>query len=121
MNDKLRKWRSEGKHLPAPLRDFHDQKEVFRTMHQMTGWNDKDDREKFMNNTARDISCANGHIYTIDCFLWFMARHGYTLQRSRATGLDFDDLHENVKLCEDARNKQFAQLLMSTETKSDES
>lgn len=121
MDEKLKRWRADGKHLPKILKDFHNQKEIFRTMHQMTGWNDKDDRDKFMPSSSRDITPVDGQIYTIDCFLWFMARHGYTLQKSRARDLEFDDLQTNVKLCEDARNKQFANLLMSAGKNQDES
>lgn len=31
----MKAWREEGRHLPAILRDFHDQKAVFRAMHEL--------------------------------------------------------------------------------------
>lgn len=42
-----------------------------------------------------------GQCYAIDWFLWFMAQHGWTLQRSRAKGVEFFDLSER---CAEMRN-----------------
>lgn len=89
MSPEVQAWRENGKHLPAILKDFHAQKEVFQTMHMMLGAAGADD-------VIKRPSTVEGQCYVIDCFLWFMARHGYTLQRSRAQ-LEFDDLAEHVK------------------------
>ncbi len=82
----LKRFLSEGRYLPEVMRDFHDAKEIFKTMHHVSGWNEKE-------GWARNISWMDGQIYVIDLFLHFMARHGYTLQRSRAK-LDFHSLDE---------------------------
>jgi len=81
-------WREEGKHLPSILRDFHDQKDVFKLVHALT-------REK-EESAIRRPTWVEGQVYVIDTFLWCMARHGYTLQRSRAR-LPFESLEENIK------------------------
>lgn len=75
----LIEWLQSGEYLPGFLRDFHDQKDVFNAMHD-TIWNANE------NGNARD-----GHIYVIDTFLWYMARCGYTLQKSRKMS--------NLKIC----------------------
>lgn len=88
MNQKLKQWRSKGMHLPRWLRDFHAQKDVFKTMHEMVQFKPSD--------LGGQITFAEGQCYVIDCFLWFMARHGYTLQRSSAK-IDFESLPVNLK------------------------
>lgn len=72
---KLEQWLNDGKHLPDFMRDFHDQKEVFKVMHAV-----QDVPEGF----GPSVSWRDGHIYVIDRFLWYMARRGYALQKSRA-------------------------------------
>ena len=71
---KLSEWMNNGEYLPEILRDFHDQKDLFKTMHYL--YQD--------NESAKDVpNWINGQIYVIDWFLWYMARRGYTLQKSR--------------------------------------
>ena len=77
-------WRKKGKHLPRFMRDFHDQKDLFKTMHDLT------------IQEENKISWIDGHIYVIDMFLWFMARFGYTLQKTK-TRLDFEGIEETIK------------------------
>nr|AKH46272.1 hypothetical protein [uncultured marine virus] len=72
--DKLQKWLKSGEYLPEEIRDFHDQKNLFKSMHYLYQDNENFDRMP---------SWVDGHCYTIDCFLWFMASRGYTLQKSR--------------------------------------
>lgn len=103
INPAVQAWREAGKHLPDILRDFHEQKDIFVTMHTMLGPPNPRD-------TVKQPSCVEGHAYTIDCFLWFMARHGYTLQRTR-TKLPFDSLAANVAAIKAARNEQFQRML----------
>lgn len=81
-------WLDAGKHLPEPLRDFHDQKDVFRAMHDIT--------DMQHNELARTVNWMTGHCYVIDVFLRFMARRGYTLQRTRQHGA-FRDLEADVR------------------------
>jgi hypothetical protein len=74
-----------GQYLPPFLRDFHAQKDVFKAIGtkvhakaeaaQAAGEYDAD---------TYDLDWRQTHVYTIDFFLWFMAMHGYTLQKTRA-------------------------------------
>ena len=77
-----------GEYLPDVLRDFHDQKDIFKAMHEIV----KDHPE----DTIKRPSWIDGQVYVIDVFLWFMARRGYTLQRTRRKG-NFRDLEADVQ------------------------
>lgn len=81
-------WRKAGLHLPPFLRDFHDQKDVFKLVHDLT----RPPEDALINHPT----WVDGQIYVIDTFLWCMARHGYTLQRSRAR-LPFESLDANIQ------------------------
>ena len=94
MSDK-RAWLKSGEYLPPFLRDFHDQKDVFKAI---------DDVVQRRDDPSKDIGWIPAQIYTVDVFLWVMARHGYTLQRSRAK-VDFDDLERFI---EDSKEQQQA-------------
>ena len=74
MSQNLQDWLHSGEYLPEIMRDFHDQKDLFKVMHTL--YADSDSIKEIPGWVA-------GHIYTIDCFLWFMASRGYTLQKSR--------------------------------------
>jgi hypothetical protein len=91
-----------GAYLPMPLRDFHDAKAVFKTMHECVAV------EK--NEYAKHITWVAGQCYVIDIFLWFMAKRGWTLQRSRAD-VEFLDLDADIKAAEDERTEQFKTML----------
>ncbi len=86
-NRTVEEFKRNGGYLPEVLKDFHDQKDVFKSLH----WN-------YENNPPKSFKMpdwAEGHVYVIDWFLWFMASYGYTLQRSRAK-VDFKstaDMH----------------------------
>ncbi|WP_334166286.1 hypothetical protein [Achromobacter mucicolens] len=99
MHDATTAWLENGSHLPPPLRDFHDQKDVFKAMHDIINVQG--------HEYARSVDWVTGQCYVIDIFLWFMARRGYTLQRSRAK-VPFRDLNEDV---ENARSKRLPQAL----------
>lgn len=81
-------WLDSGEYLPKVLRDFHDQKDVFKAMHEII--------VEVPNDTIRRPSWIEGQCYVIDVFLWFMARRGYTLQRTRRLG-NFRDLSADVQ------------------------
>lgn len=103
------------KHLPEPLRDFHDQKDVFKRIWRMVEMRRKTDPQ------ALDaMHWINGHVFVIDFFLWFMAQHGWTLQRSRARGVHFYDLAFAIKTMRDEDTEAFRKMLderKSAETK----
>jgi len=102
MRDATTEWLQSLQYLPPPLRDFHDMKEVFKAMHEII---DVQEHEY-----ARSVDWRTGQCYVIDIFLWFMARRGYTLQRSRAQ-VPFRDLHKDVAA---ARKQRLSQGLPST-------
>ncbi len=90
------------RHLPYFLRDFHDQKDLFKALHGSwgdckNGQKEQDEQGKWVSKT---IPWVDGHIYTIDHFLRFMAYHGYTLQQCRAK-VDFHDIHVTIKEIQD--------------------
>lgn len=88
----LDEWLKSGDYLPKPLRDFHDQKDVFKAMHEIVNVEGHD--------YAKSVNWIAGQCYVIDIFLWFMARRGWTLQRSRAK-IEFLDLDESIQAQED--------------------
>lgn len=87
-----------GDYLPKPLRDFHDAKNVFKTIHHFTNL------EKFPPQ-IKELGWVNAHIYVVDVFLWFMAKRGYTLQKSRRKE-NFRSLEEDIE----ARKQQEEQI-----------
>jgi hypothetical protein len=100
------KWLERSEHLPPFLREFHDQKDVFKLiasrMHQ-----DED------SDSMRDpISWVDAHIYTIDNFLRTMAEFGYTLQRSKKP-IVFNDVQEMIREQKKADSQRFATMLNS--------
>lgn len=92
--DQTTAWLKSLQYLPPPLRDFHDQKDVFKAMHEII------DVEG--HQFAKCVDWISGHCYVIDIFLWFMARRGYTLQCSRAR-VPFRDLSADVAEAQDRR------------------
>ena len=102
MDEAVKAWRDSGEYLPPIMRDFHDQKEIFKTVHAMTAV----DKHEY----ARKVDWVAGQCYVIDIFLWFMARHGYTLQRSRKP-LNYADLQAHIEARRERDSKAFASAL----------
>ena len=96
----IKAWIKNGEHLPYPIRDFHDQKDVFKSLHKWIG-----DRPTSLISD-RSISWMDGQCYVIDYFLRFMAAHGWTMQRTRKTG-EFADLSETIKRWRDEEAEYF--------------
>jgi len=95
-----------GDHLPPPLKDFHDAKDVFKVMHQKYGRNDKNTFE----HAGQEVNWVLGNCYVIDWFLWFMAQRGWTLQRSRAK-VEFADLADEITKMKEENAGIFLQML----------
>ncbi|WP_392559740.1 hypothetical protein [Orbus mooreae] len=93
MNNKLLNYLNEGKHLPSFMKDFHDQKDIFKLLAHYVQTDTNHEPDRLPN-------WISAHIYTIDFFLWTMARCGYSLQKSRSK-IDFDNIQELI----DAENK----------------
>lgn len=99
----LKQWRKDGQHLPPFMRDFHDQKDLFKAIHDIYSLHEAKDHRA-------PIGFSDAMIYTIDNFLWFMAAHGYTLQRCRAKQ-EFVDIHATISEATEKRNSHFMKLL----------
>lgn len=82
-------WLDSAEYLPECLRDFHAQKDVFKTIADNFAKRNAE-RPEFV------VNWVSAHVYTIDLFLWWMARHGYTLQRSRKR-VPFDSIDDDVR------------------------
>lgn len=104
MADDLKRWRDDGEHLPEFMRDFHDQKDVFKAIGSVP--------PPSSSIGAAEINWMQAHVYTVDRFLWFMARHGYVLRKSSAK-LPFDDIGVTLKRMTDQRREAEANALHS--------
>lgn len=102
MSDATTAWLENGSHLPPPLRDFHDQKDLFKAVHEIINLQG--------NDIAQKVDWVTGQVYVIDVFLRFMARRGYTLQRSRAR-VPFRDLDQDIRTAREARDAAASKLL----------
>lgn len=111
MDENLTKWRKEGKHLPDFLKDFHDQKDFFRFLHEFTHPEE--------HEMVKNINWQQSHAYAIDILLWSLSRFGWTLQRNRSNQ-KFDDLDAFIKIYTDKRNESFNNMLMSQIKKNQE-
>lgn len=65
----IEEYRKKGLHLPIEFRDFHDQKDIFK---QIGG----------MEYYGKQISWIEAQVYTIDYFLWIMAKYGFELRKT---------------------------------------
>jgi len=110
VSDKLTSWLQSGRYLPAFMRDFHDQKDVFNAIHEIIRVED--------HGYAKDISWVAGQCYVIDIFLWWMARRGYTLQRSRVD-LPFVSLRDTIAAQNKARDEANTRALDAMFSQSD--
>jgi hypothetical protein len=95
-------WLKSGEYLPPVLRDFHDQKDLFKAMHETI----TDHPVIAGNDCVTPVNWVSGQMYVIDVFLWFMARRGYTLQRSRKKQ-DYVSLEQTIQKCEERRDAAF--------------
>lgn len=100
-----RQYRDSNDHLPQCMKDFSDRCEIFDAMKALTD-------DAGMPEECQ-LSSMHAHIFTVDVFLWFMARHGYTLQRSRAH-VEFDDLDQARQNVRDERLRRLERLINST-------
>lgn len=90
----------DGKFLPYFLKDFHDQKRVFKSVEKYLG------KEK----EPYGVDWVSGNCYTIDKFLRYMAIHGLTLQKSRVH-CEFCSLEETLKKDEQEEMEMLKKML----------
>lgn len=86
-----------GLHLPPEFRDFHDQKDLFKQI---------GNREI----NGKEITWVDGHVYTIDFFLWIMAKYGYELRRTKRR-VKREDIAEAIRQRREAEAEIFRQML----------
>jgi hypothetical protein len=79
-------WLKSGEYLPPFMRDFHDQKELFKALQEVV-----ERRNAKPNSYTEGLNWIMAHVYSVDVLLWVLARHGYTLQRSRKR-VEFADI-----------------------------
>ncbi len=95
LNEKLK----NQQFLPAWMRDFHEQKDVFKSFSQWF-------REALKNHRAKsDMDCLTDaldglgwvdiHIFMVDYFLYWMATQGYHLQKWNPKCGTYD-IHETI-------------------------
>ena len=89
------------RYLPRFLRDFHDQKAVFKSVERHMGR----DRDSY------GVDWMAGQCYVVDRFLKYMALHGYTLQRTQVSGIDFCDLDATLREDRNRDVEVFKQML----------
>jgi len=98
MPKNVEQWLEEKRHLPECMKDFHDCKDLFKTIHSRI-------------KPEPQIDFVTAQIYTVDVFLHFMARRGYTLQRNRSD-VEFRDLEADISETIDKQEQAFANLIM---------
>jgi hypothetical protein len=95
-------------YLPDFMRDFHDQKDIFKAIFELYKSNE--------SLQKMNVNWVDAHIFTIDYFLWFMGQHGYKLQKVRKKGIEFYNLKETIEEMINRRNKPFIELLKGSTT-----
>lgn len=85
----------DGNYLPACLRDFHAQKRIFKRIDEIVQRRREKHAQDWTIGDTGLITWIDAHVYVIDFFLWYMARRGYTLQRSRQR-CEFIDLESDL-------------------------
>jgi len=93
------------KYLPDFIKDFHDQKNLFKFIHSTIKVED-DDKDHIL----KQISYVEAQIYTIDYFLFIMFKYGYSLQKSRAK-VSFFDIDYQMKKWKEKNNDNFLNML----------
>ncbi len=100
-----REYVESGHHLPRDFRDFHDQKDLFKTIDASIDW-----QERQSHARGDRVLWTDAHVYVIDIFLWFMAQRGWTLQRSRAH-VDFRSYRSDLESRQQEESRAFQDLL----------
>lgn len=103
MDLNLKTYMNNNENLPDFMKDFHDQKDLFKAIYEQ--WKTGD------NQVLEDVNWVDAHVFTIDYFLWWMGLHGYKLQKSRKKGVDFYDPIETIEKCNNIRNGKTSDLL----------
>ncbi len=108
MDNKLKQYLESGNYLPEFMSDFHDQKNLFKLLQGINQRRDDDH--------TKDVNWVAAHVYTVDIFLWFMAVHGYTLQKSRKK-VEFMDIDNALAEFEREQRELKAKILQDAFSK----
>ena len=92
----LQNYMENQENLPDFIKDFHDQKDLFKAIYAQYG-------EGNQKELLTKVSWVNAHVFTVDVFLWWMGQHGYKLQKVRKKGIEFYDPNETIKYYNDLR------------------
>lgn len=103
-DEKTQAWLRSCEYLPPFMRDFHDQKDLFQALDEVV------QNRKDTDSYTKDLSWVAAHVYTVDVFLWMMAKNGYTLQRSRKR-VPFNDIYTWVSSAKQRWQAHFASVL----------
>lgn len=88
-----------GNYLPEFMRDFHDQKLLFKFVGSIVqnAKRKAKDKKGASDYLLEDMpNWMSASVYVVDFFLWTMARRGYTLQKSRKHIDDFRDINKDL-------------------------
>ena len=92
-----------AEHLPEFMKDFHDQKDLFKAIYEQ--WCTKDD--KILN----EVNWVNAQCFTIDYFLWWMGLHGYKLQKVKKKNVNFYNPIQTIQKCNNIRRGKLDETL----------
>jgi hypothetical protein len=95
-------------YLPDFLKDFHDQKDFFKAMHELYA--------KRLGEELPAFNWRDSHIYTVDFLLWFLGAHGYKLTKARKKGVRFCDINATIEHFNNKRLETFGKMPNSTPT-----
>lgn len=95
---------NNNENLPEFMKDFHDQKDLFKTMY---------DQFKGSHEVLENVNWVDAHQFTIDVFLWWMGNHGYKLQKARKKGVEFRNPEETIKYYTDIRKGKTKNTIMN--------
>jgi hypothetical protein len=97
--EKLRSRLRAARHMPEFMRDFHDQKDLFKTIQSVMETKNPD--------TCGAVNWMQGQCYCIDVFLKFMAMHGYELRKVGHETFDLKATMEKQRELDDAVFKKW--------------
>ena len=107
----------DAKYLPPIMRDFHDCKRLFKRIHEVVQNARECDKGKVEAYYTENLpNWVMAQVYTVDFFLWYMAKCGYTLQRSRKK-LPYIDYDADLKAFEDRQLEEMRKFFESERAK----
>ena len=90
---------NDHENLPDFMKDFHDQKDLFKAIYTQYG-------EGNNKELLSKVNWIDAHCFTIDVFLWWMGMHGYKLQKIRKKGIEFHEPNETIRYFTDLRKSK---------------